>query len=150
MAAPIVNTVAGVVKLKGLPETVKITSWKDLIEKLSDLLLVEVPVGSGSVVVSIGQPSAENVNKLWIRLNTSGNYTGSYVFSEGAWQLAYVEPPQSIRWFYGDSDKVPPLWTVIRAGDSEVPATVVSQLMSQYISLGPDRYSYYAARFVGY
>lgn len=151
MSIEITNNVSGAIKVKGVTDAINnVEDYKEFLNLLPDYLDVEVPSGFSGVIVNSTAPSEDDKNKLWIKLDGSGNYSGSYLYTNGGWKPLYNLPPGQIIWMYGASNSIPEGFKLIETDDGVVPNSVAEILRGQYISNGAGGYSYFAVRYVGY
>lgn len=146
---PINDVVRGLL-VATVPERLCFNSMADLLRALPDLLSVEVPSSTGSLVVSSSDPGEDQRGKLWLRTTNSGGIIGLYVFQGGKWNPFYQFAPGQVMWLYGDSANIPEGLLLIEAGDDVVPAPVVAHLVPQYLPNGGGGYSYFAVRYIGF
>lgn len=145
------NLVKGVLKINTLVERECFTGWIDFLERLPDIISVEVPASVSGVIFSQEEPSEDNRNKIWVRQSPSGGVIGTYLFQDGAWNKLFTDYEFDVKWQWGDSENPEPGYITILPGDSQVPSYVVDKLVATYVPkpVGTG-YAYFAKRFVGY
>jgi len=145
------DVVKGALKLATLPDRVCFSSWRDFLEQLPKMLSVEIPANLGGVVTQQAEPGVDDRNKLWLRIDPSGNVINLYAYQQGNWEILVTDTAYDIKWTVGDSNTPQNGYTVILPGDTLFPNSVVSVLVAQYIPLAPGPgYLYFATRFSGY
>lgn len=139
--------------LKNILDTYCIESIEQLIEKLPDLLGVEIPASSlTNVVVSNIQPSDSQTTDVWFRLSNSGSFLGIYVFADGVWNVIYpvnYADQVQIFWHYSPTGEVPPGFEKITAETANINADIVTALMAQYLTADSIE-MYFAMQYIGF
>lgn len=150
MPKVIQDVVQGAVKLVGLPDRARFTSFRDFLEQLPQMLSVELPRGISGVIVSAQAPTEDDRNRVWIRRDTSGSFLGIYTFQDGKWKKLYNFVDGQIVWITGDSDILPDDFVLVDTGDATIPSYVVNALKAQYVPKATGSgYAYFAVRFSG-
>jgi hypothetical protein len=155
MTQVIQDVLKGSLVLQEVPERVCIESWRDLIEIIPQLIGVEIPNEVSGLVVGPNPPGEDDINKLWLRRDNSGNVEGLYAFQNGSWQIIYniinEGGNQEIRWIVGNSANAISGWEVITADDPILPAAVAQKIVAEYVPSGtPGVFNYFAVRYVGF
>lgn len=101
------DTIRGAIKLDNFVEGKCFTSWEDFIKAFPQMMTVEVPKNITNVTLGPTAPSSSDLDNLWVKTDSGGNFVGLYIFSGGAWNQIYPAPQQLI-FMYGDSRAVPP------------------------------------------
>lgn len=147
--------IQGAVKVLDLPDISCFTNIQEWAQALANNLVVEIDNNALSgVVVSVSQPDASDVDKLWIRRSNSGTIIGGYVYSGGKWVQLFPAPNQ-IFWLgpssdYPNSATPPPGYQFIQSGDGTFTTDQYTRLISNAIlDTNNVDYVYYPARFVG-
>ncbi len=154
MSAMIQDVVQGALKLVGLIDRGCYNSWKDFAEDIPNLFAVEIPNTILGIITSQSEPSEDNRNKLWLRLNTNGGVIGLYIFQNGSWNpfydVANTNGNNEIRWFSGNSASPPDGWKWVTVGDEVVSPETASALLAQSVPNGLGGFAYYPARYIGF
>lgn len=138
------------IKLLGVPERCSFKGWVDFVKGLPSMLAGEIPSSLIGVVVSKNAPSEDDRERVWYRVDSSGNYVGIYGFQAGSWQRLYDFAPGQVIWVTGDSANLPPGFTLISTGLVNLPSQTIDGLMAQYIPNLTGGYGYFAMLFTGY
>ena len=103
----IVDTILGVLKVVNLPETACFegATFAEFVQKLTEYYAVEIPSSITNVVISAQQPGDDQTDSLWIRMDTSSNFIGLYIFAMGKWQKIYPVP-SSLIWIYASDSRL--------------------------------------------
>jgi len=149
MTQVIQDVTRGSLKVNNLPDRVCIRSWKEFIESIPSFITVEVPASVSNVVIGNTAPGEDDIDKLWLRRDASGTFLGLYIFQGGEWVLI-TPPPETVWWFYGNSEDPPNGYTTILTGDPVISPAVVEALIPRYVAISPGVYSYYAGRYTGF
>lgn len=149
MTQVIQDVTRGSLKVNNLPDRVCIRSWREFIESIPGFITVEVPASVSNVVIGNTAPGEDDIDKLWLRRDSSGTFLGLYVFQGGEWVLI-TPPPETVWWFQGTSADPPNGYTVILTGDPVVDPDVVQALIPRYVAGPGNTYKYYAARYTGF
>jgi hypothetical protein len=121
-------TVTGAVKVLGVPDDLCLTSVRDLVLALQNLLTVEFDESLiTNVVVSSTEPEGSNRNVVWFKLNASGNFSGIYVFSQGQWLKMFPVTQQLFR-VYGDSRVLDPGYALVEEGVAGITSTMYTAI----------------------
>lgn len=140
----------GAIKILNLPDIECFTTLAEWAQTLAGNLSIEIDGDNLSgVVVSVDQPSANALDKLWIRRSASGTIIGAFVYSGGKWVQLFPAPMQ-VFWLYGNSAQIPQGYRMITQGDGTFTTADFTKLIAQAI-LAPNGVDYvlYPALFVG-
>jgi hypothetical protein len=120
---------------------------------LTDMMTISFPVNPNNDFIVIGRdnPSPDDNNKIWYRLDANRNPLGWHLFIKGKWRKVYDYNGDEVIWKTGRSDNVQPPFRLIDASLPGVSGNVLNGILSQYVESGtPGVYSYFAVRYVGY
>ncbi len=151
---PLIDVIRGALKIDNLPDLAcaEINSFADAIRAFPQFATVEVPTSVSGIIFSPVEPTTDDTNKLWVKVDVNGNFIGVYVFTNGDWNAVYLFPPGHIEWLAIDSRSPPKGFTLINAlGPTFIDSSVRTHLMAQYL-LDPTLvfYVYAAYAFTGY
>jgi len=95
------------IKILGLPDTTCFESFEQLLQVLTDYMVLEIPTSITNVVVGNTQPGDTQRDAVWFRMSNGGQFIGIYLYSEGTWTQFFPVPGQVYKIAGGDSRDVP-------------------------------------------
>lgn len=133
------DVIMGSIKLKGFIEEQCFTSLKEFIASLPNILVAEIPSEATNVVVSSQQPSNDQRDAVWFRLDNSGSFVGIYIYSKGSWKQITPAPNEVIR-MWGDSRSVPSGYALIDASNPNFTSSELAAIQSSWVRDSTDTY----------
>jgi len=133
--------------------------WEDLvrpwnfIKRLAEFLQIDFQVPENHNFINQGHETPDPSSpRVWGKLDTNRNPIGWFGFVKNMWQRFYSDAVTDgeMRWIAGDSDNPPSGWQPLVRGSSDFTDEQFDELIDQYVEISSGRYSYYAARYVGY
>ena len=143
--------ITGAIKTINVPDDMTLTTVRDLVLQLSQLLAVEFDVSKlTNVVVSNDEPSQADKDVIWFKVDNSGNFAGVYVYVQSAWTQMFP-CPQSLYKVYGDSRQLPAGYALVSNTLSGFTAAMVAKLQEEWLLIPgtTDAYSIFHVVYVG-
>jgi len=132
-------TITGVLKVTGLPDDICITSTRDFVLALANLLAVEFQESRiTNVYVSAVEPDTTARDIIWYRLDNSGNFVGVFIFARGQWIQQFPVPGQVFRIVGGRSDQPPPGFILADENVSNITTDEAKHLKSSWFPVPED------------
>ena len=91
----------------------------DFVSLLPQYLAILLTGSAGDVVLSPLEPGADDLSKLWVKIDNNRNFTGLFLYQNGAWVQVSDAYVGEIRWF-DSSITLPSGWTklaTVKASD---------------------------------
>lgn len=123
------------------------------IEEAMDVIL-QLNSNNDFVVIGHETPSADDKNRLWVRLARNGSFQGFYLFVDGKWQRVFNRRNDEIIWMFGDSRNIPEGFQLIDGTATGIPTDIQQHIIQQY-KINEDVtgiatvYEYFAVRYLG-
>lgn len=125
-----------------------LSTVQDILNKSAKYLTVEAPLGTTVVIVSESQPVADDQDKVWIRLESSGDPNGEYVFTNGDWKRVPALEVNSIIFFSGLCSAVPDGWHLCDGTDGAPDLTAETALWTPNYTNSDPSTNYTAAPII--
>lgn len=135
------------------------TCWEDLvrpwnfIKRLAEYLQINFQVPKNHNFIAQGYETPDLTSPhVWAKFDTNRNPLGWFGFIKNMWQRFYTDAVSDgeMRWVVGDSDNPPAGWQPLVYGLNDFTDEQLDKLVEQYVEISSGRYSYYAARYIGY
>jgi len=88
-----------------VPEGTCFTDVQSLFDLIAEYVTVQTDPNASFVIISATTPGADDRDKIWFRVDSSGRPLGCYLFYNGAWRKIWDEPVGAIKFWSGDTSE---------------------------------------------